>query len=133
MNGNDLFLGLIRLHILYHTVHEPIFGLGIIKELARHGYSLNPGTLYPLLHNMEQKGYLRSSVKRSCMASTTPLSDVVCSADRDRNHNRGDVRQPDHQQYRRVGAGEARCHHGKSGGGVRESGARRSRRSPRHG
>jgi DNA-binding PadR family transcriptional regulator len=56
---------LIRLHILYHAVCEPIFGLGMIEELGRHGYKLSPGTLYPLLHGLERKGYLRSSVKIS--------------------------------------------------------------------
>lgn len=64
MQGNDLYSGLIRLHILCHAVREPIFGLGIIKELARHGYSLSPGTLYPLLHGMEGAGYLRSIERR---------------------------------------------------------------------
>ncbi|MEW6348087.1 MAG: PadR family transcriptional regulator [Thermodesulfobacteriota bacterium] len=57
---NDLFLGFIRLHILFHASHEPIFGLGILRELERHGYTLSPGTLYPLLHRMEKKGLLRS-------------------------------------------------------------------------
>jgi PadR family transcriptional regulator len=57
----ELYSGLIRLHVLHHACHEPIFGLGIIEELARHGYRLSPGTLYPLLNGMEQKGLLRSS------------------------------------------------------------------------
>jgi DNA-binding PadR family transcriptional regulator len=61
MDDKDLYSGLIRLHILHHAAHEPIFGLGIIEELGRHGYALSPGTLYPLLHGLEQKGYLRSS------------------------------------------------------------------------
>jgi len=39
---------------------EEIFGLGIIEELARHGYKLSAGTLYPILHGLERKGYLRS-------------------------------------------------------------------------
>ncbi len=56
----DLSTGLIRIHILYHASRGPIFGLEMIEELARHGYRLSPGTLYPLLHGMEQKGYLRS-------------------------------------------------------------------------
>jgi DNA-binding PadR family transcriptional regulator len=55
-----LYSGLIRLHILYHAVEEPIFGLGIIEELARHGYKLSPGTLYPILHGMEKRGLLQS-------------------------------------------------------------------------
>jgi DNA-binding PadR family transcriptional regulator len=56
----DLYSGLIRLHILYHAVREPIYGLGIMEELGRHGYKLSAGTLYPLLHGLEKKGYLHS-------------------------------------------------------------------------
>ena len=37
----------------------------MIEELARHGYKVSPGMLYPLLHGLEAKGLLRSSpVKR---------------------------------------------------------------------
>ena len=57
----ELYGGLIRLHILYHAAREPIFGLGIIGELARHGYRLSPGTMYPLLEGLERQGYLRSA------------------------------------------------------------------------
>src|SRR5580658_2265730 len=60
----DLYSGLIRLHILYHAVEGPIFGLEMAQELARHGYQISLGTLYPLLHGMEKKGYLRSTEKR---------------------------------------------------------------------
>jgi DNA-binding PadR family transcriptional regulator len=56
----DLFSGLIRLHILHHAEQQPIFGLAMIEELSRHGYRLSAGTLYPLLHSLEAKGYLRS-------------------------------------------------------------------------
>jgi len=31
------------------------------EELARHGYRISLGTLYPLLHGLEKKGYVRSS------------------------------------------------------------------------
>jgi len=55
-----LYSGLIRLHILHHACQEPIFGLGMIEELARHGYRLSPGTLYPIVHGLEKKGLLRS-------------------------------------------------------------------------
>lgn len=56
----ELLSGLIRIHILYHASKEPIFGLGMIEELQRHGYKLSPGTLYPLLHSLEGRGFLRS-------------------------------------------------------------------------
>ncbi|MGD9563119.1 MAG: PadR family transcriptional regulator [Pyrinomonadaceae bacterium] len=60
----DLYSGLIRLHILHHAAKEPIYGLGVMEELARHGYKLSAGTLYPLLHGLEAKGYLHSVEER---------------------------------------------------------------------
>ncbi|WP_008319078.1 PadR family transcriptional regulator [Leptolyngbya sp. PCC 6406] len=65
MDGREFYSSLIRLHILHHAVEEPIFGLGIIEELARHGYKLSAGTLYPMLHDMERKGYLYSLEERT--------------------------------------------------------------------
>ena len=64
-DDRDLYSGLIRLHVLHHAVKEPIFGLGMVEELARHGYRISPGTLYPLLHGLEKKGYLRSTEQRN--------------------------------------------------------------------
>jgi DNA-binding PadR family transcriptional regulator len=63
--GQDLYAGLIRLHILHHAAHEAIFGLAIIEELGRHGYKLSAGTIYPILHGLERKGYLRSTKERN--------------------------------------------------------------------
>jgi len=63
-DDRDLYAGLIRLHILHHAVEGPIFGLGMMEELGRHGYRISPGTLYPLLQNLERKGYLRSRLHR---------------------------------------------------------------------
>jgi PadR family transcriptional regulator, regulatory protein PadR len=62
---NAIYSGLIRLHILHHAAQEPIFGLGIIEELGRHGYKLSAGTLYPLLHGLEREGHLRSYERRN--------------------------------------------------------------------
>jgi PadR family transcriptional regulator len=56
-----LYSGLIWLHVLYHASKKPVFGLEMIEELARHGYKLSPGTMYPLLHGLERQGLLRSS------------------------------------------------------------------------
>jgi len=50
--------------VLHHAASEPIFGLGMGEELARHGYRISPGTLYPILHGLEKKGYLRATEKR---------------------------------------------------------------------
>jgi DNA-binding PadR family transcriptional regulator len=54
----DFFLGFIRIHILHHASKEPVYGLALIAELARHGYDLSPGTMYPVLHGLEKAGYL---------------------------------------------------------------------------
>lgn len=56
----DVFLAFARVHILHHASEEKIFGVGMTHELARHGYELGPGTLYPLLHRMEDEGLLEA-------------------------------------------------------------------------
>lgn len=54
----DIELAFIRLHILYHASNEEVFGVGLTEELARHGYTIGPGTLYPTLAKMEKQGLL---------------------------------------------------------------------------
>lgn len=54
----DFFLGFVKIHILHHAGQEPVYGLALIDELRRHGYELGPGTLYPILHDLESAGYL---------------------------------------------------------------------------
>ena len=61
MIDREFFLGFIKIHILYHASKAPIFGVEIAEELARHGYDISPGTLYPALHRLEKEGYLESS------------------------------------------------------------------------
>ena len=63
MLDREFFLGFIKIHILYHASKEPIFGAELTQELARHGYNISPGTLYPTLHRLEKEGYLESSSK----------------------------------------------------------------------
>ncbi|PSL42218.1 PadR family transcriptional regulator [Planomicrobium soli] len=53
-----LFLGFIHIHILHHAKESPIFGSWMLEELREHGYSIGPGTLYPILHSMESDGLL---------------------------------------------------------------------------
>ena len=60
-----LYAGLIRLHVLHHAVREPVYWLAMIEELGRHGYKLSAGTLYPILHGLEERGYLTSTEERS--------------------------------------------------------------------
>ena len=60
MGDRDLYVGLIRLHVLHHAAEGPVYGGWVIEELRRHGYRLSAGTLYPMLHGLERKGYLAS-------------------------------------------------------------------------
>ena len=59
----EIDLAFIKLHILYHAANQKVYGLGLIEELGRHGYKLSPGTLYPTLAKMQQKGLLTCSTK----------------------------------------------------------------------
>jgi len=59
VDDKELYSGLIRLHILHHAAKESVYGMGLIEELGRHGYKLSPGTLYPMLHRMVKRGYLK--------------------------------------------------------------------------
>ena len=56
----ELFLGFIRVHILYHASLGHVYGLELINELERHGYHVSPGTMYPILNKLEQSGLLVS-------------------------------------------------------------------------
>jgi DNA-binding PadR family transcriptional regulator len=52
--------GAVRLHILHHAADAEIHGAWMTEELARHGYQISPGTLYPTLHRLEAEGLLAS-------------------------------------------------------------------------
>jgi DNA-binding PadR family transcriptional regulator len=54
------YTGFIRIHILHHAAKAPLYGLWMIEELREHGYALSPGTLYPILRDLESKGLLGS-------------------------------------------------------------------------
>jgi DNA-binding PadR family transcriptional regulator len=64
MEHQELLAGLVRLHILHHAAEGEVYGQWMIEELARHGYRLSPGTLYPMLHAMERRGYLAARGER---------------------------------------------------------------------
>lgn len=56
----DVFLAFVRVHLLHHAAQDRIYGLEMIEELRRHGYEIGPGTLYPILHDLEACGYVKS-------------------------------------------------------------------------
>lgn len=63
MYERKVLLGFMRVHILYHAHEEGTYGAEMIEELESHGYSISPGTIYPIFHEMEEKGLLKSEEK----------------------------------------------------------------------
>lgn len=57
----EFLRGAVRLYVLHHAAVGEIHGAWMSAELARHGYQISPGTLYPTLHKMEAEGLLRST------------------------------------------------------------------------
>jgi PadR family transcriptional regulator PadR len=77
-----LFLGFIRLHVLYHAGKEAICGAELMEKLQHHGYDVGPGTLYPMLDQMVKAGLVvREDVvvegKRRKNLSITPAGRKV--------------------------------------------------------
>ena len=60
--NREILLAFWKVHILHHANEGPVVGQWMLKELARHGYEVSPGTLYPILKRMEANGWLRSEV-----------------------------------------------------------------------
>lgn len=46
------------MHVLHHAAEQEINGAWMTQELARHGHTVSPGTLYPTLHRMQAAGLL---------------------------------------------------------------------------
>ena len=64
MYERKILIALIRIHILYHaTTESGIYGVGLMQELQRHGYTISPGTLYPILHDMTRHKLLKVTNK----------------------------------------------------------------------
>jgi PadR family transcriptional regulator len=59
----DLLRGTLDLLILQALTLEPNHGLGIarrVQQLTQGAFQVNPGSLFPALHRLEQKGWLTS-------------------------------------------------------------------------
>lgn len=59
----------MQIHVLHHAAEGEVHGIELIEELGRHGHRLSPGTLYPMLHRLEESGLLRS--RREVVAGKT--------------------------------------------------------------
>src|SRR5579862_9133216 len=57
----EFLLGFWKIHILHHADEDGVYGHWMLEELGHHGYRLSPGTLYPILARMAQRGWLRAA------------------------------------------------------------------------
>jgi PadR family transcriptional regulator PadR len=85
----DVFSGFVKVHILHHAGQRPVYGLWLMEELARHGYTISPGTLYPTLHSLERAGYLTSQKqvvegRQRRYYTLTPAGEMVLAETRTR-------------------------------------------------
>ncbi|TGK51158.1 PadR family transcriptional regulator [Leptospira bouyouniensis] len=64
MRINEFFSSFIKIHILHHCLKEEIYGVWMIEELKEHGYKISPGSIYPLLRNLEEKRLIRSRIEQ---------------------------------------------------------------------
>ena len=63
MPRTDLLRGTLDLLILQALTLEPNHGLGVARrvgQLTQGAFQVNPGSLFPALHRLEQKGWLKS-------------------------------------------------------------------------
>lgn len=63
MPRTDLLRGTLDLLILQALTLEPNHGLGVarrVEQLTQGAFLVNPGSLFPALHRLEQRGWLTS-------------------------------------------------------------------------
>jgi PadR family transcriptional regulator, regulatory protein PadR len=58
----EILLGFWKIHILHHAAEGPVVGQWMIRELRHHGYEVSPGTIYPLLARLEERGWLKCKI-----------------------------------------------------------------------
>jgi DNA-binding PadR family transcriptional regulator len=60
--AREFLLAFWKIHILHHAADgRGVYGQWMLEELSHHGYRLSPGTLYPILARMAERGWLRAS------------------------------------------------------------------------
>jgi DNA-binding PadR family transcriptional regulator len=60
---HGMVTGLVSVRVLHATTARPMSGVELSENLAAAGHRISPGTLYPLLHQMEKAGWLKSDGK----------------------------------------------------------------------
>src|SRR5262252_5282363 len=68
--AREFLLAFWKIHILYHAADgRGVYGQWMLEELHHHGYRLSPGTLYPILARMAQRGWLRAEEPKRSKAA----------------------------------------------------------------
>jgi DNA-binding PadR family transcriptional regulator len=62
--AREFLLAFWKIHVLHHAGERGVYGQWMLEELRHHGYRLSPGTLYPMLARMSQRGWLRAGAPR---------------------------------------------------------------------
>lgn len=63
-DDTPLLLGTLDLLILKALSLQPLHGLGVsrrVEQITRGAYVVGPGSLFPALHRLEQRGWLAAS------------------------------------------------------------------------
>jgi DNA-binding PadR family transcriptional regulator len=63
----EFLLAFWKVHILHHAEEHGVYGQWMLEELHHHGYRLSPGTLYPILARMAERGWLRATEPERAM------------------------------------------------------------------
>ncbi len=68
--AREFLLAFWKIHILHHASDgRGVYGQWMLEELSHHGYRLSPGTLYPILARMAQRGWLRAAEPKRSKAA----------------------------------------------------------------
>lgn len=59
----DFIQGMVKIFILHQASLGPIYGNKMSKALQSLGYQISPGSLYPLLHTLEESGLFHSRIR----------------------------------------------------------------------
>jgi DNA-binding PadR family transcriptional regulator len=66
----EFLLAFWKVHILFHAGESRgVYGQWMLQELHHHGYRLSPGTLYPILARMADRGWLRAAEPKRSKAA----------------------------------------------------------------
>lgn len=81
----DLLRGTLDLLILQALSLEPNHGLGVarrVEQMTRGAFQVNPGSLFPALHRLEEKGWLESEWGRSETNRNAKFYQLTASGER---------------------------------------------------